>query len=165
MCSLFVKVKKIHKRAFYGEDIHIDIPSGNVSEVVFKPSTNESTEVVILRAGQVVNSRGSINSLGYLVLEDVQENDEGEYIVKNTSNPIAVKCIILLVRGKIPPVQTTPRIKAAYLKLYSRESPIYTSGQIISVCQGIYTQKMFFFTLFFIEFVSQLTNKTTTQKS
>ncbi|XP_029701262.1 uncharacterized protein isoform X3 [Takifugu rubripes] len=96
--SAHLKVKKIHKRAFFGEDIYIDIPSGKVSEVVFKPSTNQSTEVVILRAGQVVNSRGSINSLGYLVLEDVQENDEGEYIVKNTSNPIAAECVILLVR-------------------------------------------------------------------
>lgn len=116
MFSLFVKVKKIHKRAFFGEDIYINIPSGNVSEVVFKPSTNQSTEVVILRAGQVVNSRGSINSLGYLVLEDVQENDEGEYIVKNTSNPIAAECVILLVRGKLTPVFSFMQLTVVYTK-------------------------------------------------
>lgn len=103
MSLLFVKVKEIHKTAFFGEDIYIDIPSGNVSEVVFKPRTNDSTEVVILRAGQVVNSRGLINSLGHLVLEDVHENDEGEYIVKNTRNPTATKRLILLVRGKMTP--------------------------------------------------------------
>ncbi|CAG13648.1 unnamed protein product [Tetraodon nigroviridis] len=101
--SAHQKVKEIHKRAFYGEDIYIDIPSGNVSEVVFKPSANQSAEVAILRAGQVVSSHGLINSLGHLVLEDVQESDEGVYIVKNTSNPSAAQHIILLVRGKMSP--------------------------------------------------------------
>lgn len=48
-----------------------------------------------------MSSRGSINSLGHLVLEDVQENDEGVYIVKNTSNPSAAQHLILLVRGKM----------------------------------------------------------------
>lgn len=100
---LFVKVKEIHKRAFFGEDIYIDIPSGNVSEVVFTPSANQSAEVEILRAGQVVSSRGSINSLGHLVLEDVQEGDEGVYIVKDTSNPSAAHHLVLLVRGEMSP--------------------------------------------------------------
>lgn len=68
--------------------------------MVFKPSANQSAEVPILQAGQVVSSRGSINSLGHLVLEDVQESDEGMYIVRNTSNPRAVQHLILLVRGK-----------------------------------------------------------------
>lgn len=37
------------------------------------------------------------------MLEDVQESDEGEYIVRNTSNPRAVQHLILLVRGKMSP--------------------------------------------------------------
>lgn len=64
----------------------------------------------------MLNSRGSINTLGYLVLEDVQESDEGEYIVKNTSNPFAAKCIILLVRGKMTPVFLFMRLAVVYTK-------------------------------------------------
>lgn len=68
---------------------------------MFTPKTNLSAEVVILQAGQVVNSRGVINSLGHLVLEDVQQNDEGVYTVKDTSNPSTVRHLILLVSGKM----------------------------------------------------------------
>ncbi|KAI3358840.1 hypothetical protein L3Q82_015236 [Scortum barcoo] len=91
-------IKEEHKTAFFGEDIHIDVPSGNVSEVVFKPRTNQSAEVVLLQAGKVVNPRAHFNSLGHLVLEDVQEEDEGVYITKNTSNPNTAMHLILIVR-------------------------------------------------------------------
>lgn len=37
------------------------------------------------------------------MLEDVQESDEGVYIVKNTSHPSAAQHLILLVRGKMSP--------------------------------------------------------------
>ena len=93
-------VKKEHRTAFFGEDIHIDGPPGNLGEVVFKPKTNGSAEVVLLRAGLVANPRGRLNSLGHLVLEDVQEEDEGEYIIKNSNNPNTAKHLILIVRGK-----------------------------------------------------------------
>lgn len=98
---MFLTVKEENRTAFFGEDIYIDIPSGNVGEVVFKPKTNRSSEVVLLREGRVVNPRGLINSLGHLVLEDVQEEDEGLYVIKNTSNPSTAKHIILNVRGKM----------------------------------------------------------------
>ncbi|XP_044027776.1 uncharacterized protein LOC122864431 [Siniperca chuatsi] len=105
LCALFctvvsasLKVKEEHRTAFFGEDVHIDVPPGNVSEVVFKPRTNRSSEVVLLQAGQVVNSRGRINSRSHLVLEDVQEEDEGLYVIKNTNNPNTAKHFILIVR-------------------------------------------------------------------
>lgn len=97
---MFLPVKEEHRTAFFGEDIHIEVPSGNLGEVVFKPRTNRSAEVVLLRAGQVVNPRGRLNSMGHLVLEDVQEEDEGKYIIKNSNNPNTAKHLSLIVRGK-----------------------------------------------------------------
>lgn len=49
----------------------------------------------------MVDPRGTINSLGHLILEDVQEKDEGLYIIRNTSNPSAVKHLLLIVKGKM----------------------------------------------------------------
>lgn len=95
--SASLKVKEEHKTAFFGEDIHIDVLPGNGSDVVFKPRTNRSAEVVLLRAGRV-SPRGRINSLGDLVLEDVQEEDEGVYVIKNTNHPNAAKHLVLIVR-------------------------------------------------------------------
>ncbi|KAM3595864.1 uncharacterized protein V6R79_004151 [Siganus canaliculatus] len=94
-----LKVKEEHRTAFFGEDIHIDVPPGNAGEVVFRPRVNRTSEVVLLRAGEVVNNtRGHINSLGHLVLEDVQEEDEGVYVIKNANSPNTVKRLILIVR-------------------------------------------------------------------
>eukprot|EP00064_Thunnus_orientalis_P011525 superscaffoldBa00001671_g11556 len=98
LSALFCTVKEEHRTAFFGEDIHIDVPSGNVGEVVFKSRINKSSNVVLLQAGQVVNPRGSLNTLGHLVLEDVQEEDEGMYIIKNTNNTNVEKHLILVVR-------------------------------------------------------------------
>ncbi|XP_032392195.1 uncharacterized protein LOC116702163 isoform X2 [Etheostoma spectabile] len=98
LSALLCTVKKEDKTAFFGEDIHIDVPPGNLGEVVFKPRTNRSAEVVLLRAGVVVTPRGHLNSLGHLVLEDMQEEDEGEYIIRNTDHPNAVKHLNLFVR-------------------------------------------------------------------
>uniref|UniRef100_A0A3B4YGU4 Uncharacterized LOC111645598 n=1 Tax=Seriola lalandi dorsalis TaxID=1841481 RepID=A0A3B4YGU4_SERLL len=86
------------RTAFFGEDIHIDVPSGNVGEVVFKPRTNHSAEVVLMQAGIVLSPRGRLNSLGHLVLENVQEEDEGVYVIKNSNNPNADKQLVLIVR-------------------------------------------------------------------
>uniref|UniRef100_A0A8C2X5K0 Uncharacterized protein n=1 Tax=Cyclopterus lumpus TaxID=8103 RepID=A0A8C2X5K0_CYCLU len=96
--SASLKVKEEHRTAFFGEDIHIDIPPENFGEVVFKSRTNRLSEVVLLQAGRVVNPRGSINSRGHLLLEDVQEEDEGVYIIKNSNSPNTAKHLILTVR-------------------------------------------------------------------
>lgn len=101
MYWLFANIKEEHRTAFFGEDIYINVPSGNFGEVVFKPRTNCSAEVVLLQAGQVLKPRATVISTGHLVLEAVQEEDEGEYIVKNTSNPSTSRHLILLVRGKM----------------------------------------------------------------
>uniref|UniRef100_A0A672YPN3 Uncharacterized protein n=1 Tax=Sphaeramia orbicularis TaxID=375764 RepID=A0A672YPN3_9TELE len=98
----YICFKEEHRTAFFGEDIHIDVPSGNLGEVVFKPRTNRTAEVVLLKAGQLVKSQAGpqtrINSLGHLVLEDVQEKDEGVYVIKNSISTSAVKHLILIVR-------------------------------------------------------------------
>ncbi|XP_071355426.1 uncharacterized protein [Trachinotus anak] len=96
--SAALKVKEERRTAFFGEDIHIDVPDGNVAEVVFKPRTNHSVEVVLMRAGTVAYPRGRLNSLGHLVLENVQEEDEGTYVIKNSNNPNIVKQLVLIVR-------------------------------------------------------------------
>ncbi|XP_045915216.1 uncharacterized protein LOC123976878 isoform X2 [Micropterus dolomieu] len=96
--ALFCTVKEEHRTAFFGEDIHIDVSPGNVSEVVFKPRYNRSAEVVLLQAGRVMTPQGHINSLGHLVLEDVQEENEGLYIMRNPTTPNLAKHLILIVR-------------------------------------------------------------------
>uniref|UniRef100_A0A3Q2YRM0 Uncharacterized LOC109516382 n=1 Tax=Hippocampus comes TaxID=109280 RepID=A0A3Q2YRM0_HIPCM len=74
-------IKEEHRTAFFGEDIHIDIPAGDVGQVVFRPKTNKSVEVPLLRAGKVLHRRARLNPYGHLVLDDVQEEDEGVYVV------------------------------------------------------------------------------------
>nr|XP_057903232.1 uncharacterized protein LOC131101862 [Doryrhamphus excisus]XP_057903233.1 uncharacterized protein LOC131101862 [Doryrhamphus excisus] len=96
VASASLKVREEHRTAFFGEDIHIDIPPGDVGEVVFKPKTNKSAEVVLLRAGKTVDARGRLNSFGHLVLEDVQKEDEGVYVVSKNANML--KRLVLIVR-------------------------------------------------------------------
>ncbi|XP_061755494.1 uncharacterized protein LOC133552154 [Nerophis ophidion] len=91
-----VAEREEHRTAFFGEDIHIDIPPGDVGEVVFTPRTNRSSQVVLLRSGVVADQRGRLNSFGHLVLEDVQEEDEGVYVVSKSSHPL--KRLVLIVR-------------------------------------------------------------------
>ncbi|XP_057684681.1 uncharacterized protein LOC130910996 [Corythoichthys intestinalis] len=79
--SASFKVKEEHKTAFFGEDIHLEIPPGDVGSVVFRPKTNASAEVPLLWAGKVLHQRARVNSHGHLVLDDVQEEDEGVYVV------------------------------------------------------------------------------------
>uniref|UniRef100_A0A3B4ZTY7 Uncharacterized protein n=1 Tax=Stegastes partitus TaxID=144197 RepID=A0A3B4ZTY7_9TELE len=87
------------RTAFFGEDIHIDVPPGNLGEVVFQPASSPSSEVFLMKAGQVMNrTKTHLNALGHLVLQDVQEEDEGVYIIRNTNNSDSVKHLILLVR-------------------------------------------------------------------
>ncbi|XP_041867378.1 uncharacterized protein LOC121656452 [Melanotaenia boesemani] len=96
--SASLKVKEEHRTAFFGEHVHIDVPSSNDSEVVFTPRTNRSYEVPLMQAGQVVNkSKALLNSLGHLVLNNVQEEDEGVYIIRRSKNT-TVSHLILIVR-------------------------------------------------------------------
>ncbi|KAK5854716.1 hypothetical protein PBY51_004888 [Eleginops maclovinus] len=98
LSTLFGMVKEEHRTAFFGEDVHIDVPPGNLGEVVFKPRTNHSAEVVLLQAGQVVSPRGRLTPQGHLVLDDMLEEDEGVYVIKNTYSPKTVKHLIIIVR-------------------------------------------------------------------
>uniref|UniRef100_A0A1A8CDC8 Uncharacterized protein n=2 Tax=Nothobranchius TaxID=28779 RepID=A0A1A8CDC8_NOTKA len=88
-------VKTESRTAFFGEDVHIEVSSE--SEVVFKPRTNRSYEVPLLRAGSLVNqSKAELNSLGDLVLKDVQEEDEGVYVIRDNRN--SSRQLVLVVR-------------------------------------------------------------------
>ncbi|XP_021427661.2 uncharacterized protein LOC110496214 isoform X2 [Oncorhynchus mykiss] len=93
-----LKVKEEHRIAFFGEDVHIPLPSLDSTEVLFKPASNPTAEVVLMRDGRVVGHRAQLNSLKHLILEDVGEEDEGMYVIKNTEAPADVKHILLLVR-------------------------------------------------------------------
>lgn len=100
---LFLAVKDESRTAFFGEDVHIEVSSWNESDVVFKPRTNSSYEVHVLRAGRVMNqNKSEVNSLGHVVLKDVQEEDEGLYIITSSRNSSMVKHFTLIVRGRLP---------------------------------------------------------------
>lgn len=94
-------VKEEHKIAFFGEDVHIPLPSLVSTEVLFRPASNRTAVVVLMRDGRVVGHRAQLNSLKHLILEDVGEEHEGMYVIKNTEVPADVKHIILIVRGTV----------------------------------------------------------------
>ncbi|XP_022057502.2 uncharacterized protein LOC110956396 isoform X1 [Acanthochromis polyacanthus] len=97
--SASLKVTEEHRKVFFGEDIHIDVPLGNFGEVVFKPAANGSSEVFLMKAGQVMNyTKTPMNIPGHLVLRGVQEEDEGVYTIRNTNKSDSVKRLILEVR-------------------------------------------------------------------
>lgn len=110
---------KVERRtAFFGEDIFFLVPPGNVSEVVFKPRTNNSAEVVLLQAGKVVSPRCHISSLGHLVLEDAKEEDEGLYIFRNISGPTTPKHIVLAVKGELSVCILQLQVVVVVVQLY-----------------------------------------------
>uniref|UniRef100_A0A4W4H8R3 Uncharacterized protein n=1 Tax=Electrophorus electricus TaxID=8005 RepID=A0A4W4H8R3_ELEEL len=85
--------------AFFGEDIHIPVPAMDTTEVVFKPKLDPISEVVFFRNREIQNSRAKLNfQTRHLVLEDVGEEDEGTYVVRNSAAPADVRRIILIVR-------------------------------------------------------------------
>lgn len=104
LCVLFCSalsveaVKEENRTAFFGEDIHIVVPPGNVGEVVFTPRTNQSSQEFLMKAGQVLSSQAYVNSLGNLVLEEVQERNEGLYVVRNANTSEVLKHLFLTVR-------------------------------------------------------------------
>ncbi|KAL7883075.1 hypothetical protein SRHO_G00007330 [Serrasalmus rhombeus] len=102
LCSAWsatIKAKDDHRTAFFGEDIHIPLPTLNTTEVVFKPRLNPLSEIDFFRNGQILNARAKLNKdICHLVLEDVGEEDEGTYVVRNSAAPADVRRIILIVR-------------------------------------------------------------------
>uniref|UniRef100_A0A087X2Q0 Uncharacterized protein n=1 Tax=Poecilia formosa TaxID=48698 RepID=A0A087X2Q0_POEFO len=93
------RVKEERRTAFFGEDVHIEVPSWSDPEVVFRPRTNSSYEVPLLQAGRVTNpNKTELNALGHLVLKDVQEEDEGLYIIRSSRNVSISKNLVLSVR-------------------------------------------------------------------
>ncbi|CAL8253930.1 unnamed protein product [Lota lota] len=83
------------KTAFFGEDVHVAVPPRG--EVVFRSKANASLEVVLLRGG-VAPRRGRLDPLGHLVLEDVREEDEGVYTIRNPGAPQHPSTLLLNVR-------------------------------------------------------------------
>ncbi|XP_014853566.1 PREDICTED: uncharacterized protein LOC106924360 isoform X1 [Poecilia mexicana] len=93
------RVKEERRTAFFGEDVHIEVPSWSDPQVVFRPRTNSSYEVPLLQAGRVTNpNKTELNALGHLVLKDVQEEDEGLYIIRSSRNVSISKNLVLSVR-------------------------------------------------------------------
>ncbi|XP_062841659.1 uncharacterized protein LOC134301048 [Trichomycterus rosablanca] len=101
-CSVWpasIKAKAEYRTAFFGEDIHIPVPALQTTEVVFKPRVEPLSEVLLFQNQHPLNSRVKlIVQISNLVLEDVGEEDEGTYIVRDTAAPSNVKHIILIVR-------------------------------------------------------------------
>lgn len=100
------KVRDEHKTAFFGEDLYIDVPARELGEVVFKPRTNHSLDVVLLKAGRVVSHPPGplsgpeihLTSPGHVILENLQEKDEGVYVIRNANTSTEVKRLIVVVR-------------------------------------------------------------------
>lgn len=83
---------------FLGEDYNILLPAGG-AEVIFKPRFSPTGQEM-LKNGEVVNPRLKLNrAWTHLTLENVEENDEGLYIIKSVQNPNDIKQLNLIVRG------------------------------------------------------------------
>lgn len=92
--------KDEHRTAFFGEDVHILVPALDTTEVTFMPRVNPLSERALLKNGKIVDVRAKLNALiSHLILEDVGEEDEGTYVVRNSAAPADVRRIILIVRG------------------------------------------------------------------
>ncbi|XP_062386136.1 uncharacterized protein LOC134073168 [Sardina pilchardus] len=89
--------KEEHRVAFFGEDVDIRVPSLASTEVVFRPRVKGHAEVVLMQNGTLVHTRAKLNTQ-FLILEDVGEEDEGVYVIKNTEAPTHVRRLTLIVR-------------------------------------------------------------------
>ncbi|XP_065142715.1 uncharacterized protein [Paramisgurnus dabryanus] len=102
LCSVWsstIKAKDEHRTAFFGEDIHIPVPALDTTNVTFMSRMDPQTEVTFLDNGKIQNQRVKLNTHGrHLILEDVGEEDEGTYVVRNSAAPADVRRIILIVR-------------------------------------------------------------------
>ncbi|KAJ3597323.1 hypothetical protein NHX12_000851 [Muraenolepis orangiensis] len=94
-----VKVQEESETKFHGDDFHIQLPSKAV-EITFRPNTApRAADVVLMRGGVVVGVRAKLNLHGsHLVLDNVDETDEGVYTLKNPDTPEDIRRIRLIVR-------------------------------------------------------------------
>ncbi|KAJ0003522.1 hypothetical protein NQD34_008620 [Periophthalmus magnuspinnatus] len=100
------KVKEEHRTAFFGEDLYINVPPKELGEVVFKPRTNYSINMVLLQGGQVLTQpqpQGNLSgpevrliSPGHIILENLQEKDEGLYIIKSNTSSVVKKLTVFV---------------------------------------------------------------------
>uniref|UniRef100_A0A672KNQ7 Uncharacterized LOC107554336 n=2 Tax=Sinocyclocheilus grahami TaxID=75366 RepID=A0A672KNQ7_SINGR len=75
------------------------VPALDTTEVLFKPRVDALLGRVLLQDGKILDSRAKLNiHISHLILEDVGEEDEGTYVVKNSAAPADVRRIILIVR-------------------------------------------------------------------
>lgn len=108
-CSVILassKVKDEHRTAFFGEDLYINVPPKELGELVFRPRMNHSLEVLLLQGGQVVpqpQPQGNLSgpevrliSPGHITLENLQEKDEGLYIIKTNASTIVKKLVVIV---------------------------------------------------------------------
>lgn len=116
LCSVWsstIKAKDEHRTTFFGEDVHIPVPALDTTEVLFKPRLDPLSERVLLRDGKILDSRAKLNvPISHLILEDVGEEDEGTYVVKNSAAPADVRRIILIVRDC--PLETVLKYGGVY---------------------------------------------------
>uniref|UniRef100_A0A3Q4BKV3 Uncharacterized protein n=1 Tax=Mola mola TaxID=94237 RepID=A0A3Q4BKV3_MOLML len=84
---------------FHGEDFHIKLPSTGFEVKFQNRSAPHSADVILMRDGIVLNSRAKMNSfLSHLVIDAVEEGDEGIYTIKNPDNTEDIRRIALIVR-------------------------------------------------------------------
>ncbi|CAL8247427.1 unnamed protein product [Lota lota] len=94
-----VKVQEESETKFHGEDFHIQLPSLE-AEITFRPSSGPRVaDMVLMRDGVVVGERAKLNlHFSHLVLDNVNETDEGVYTLKNPDTPEDIRRIHLIVR-------------------------------------------------------------------
>ena len=85
---------------FRGEDFHIKIPSTEFEVRFQNRSAPRSGDVILMQNGTALSSRAKMNIfLSHLVIDAVEEGDEGIYTIKNPDNADDVTRISLIVRG------------------------------------------------------------------
>ncbi|CAL9690851.1 unnamed protein product [Knipowitschia caucasica] len=99
------KVKDEHRTAFFGEDLYINVRPKELGELVFRPKTNLSVEVALLQGGQVLSPQPQgdlsgpevrLTSPGHIILENLQEKDEGLYIIKSNTSALVKKLTVIV---------------------------------------------------------------------
>ncbi|XP_034077508.1 uncharacterized protein si:dkeyp-77h1.4 [Gymnodraco acuticeps] len=94
-----VNVEEDFQTFFHGEDYHIRLPSLALEVTFRNRSSPRSGDVFLMRGGIVVNSRAKLNShLSHLIIDAVDEGDEGVYTVKNPETLQDVQRTTLIVR-------------------------------------------------------------------
>ncbi|XP_062421627.1 uncharacterized protein si:dkeyp-77h1.4 isoform X2 [Pungitius pungitius] len=84
---------------FYGEDFHIPMPSLAVDVTFRNRSSPRAGEVFVMRGGIVVHGRAKVNRhLSHLIIDSVEEWDEGLYTVKDPADPEDIMTFMLIVR-------------------------------------------------------------------